>query len=155
MIEIIRRRRNVWAGEQNVCFGQFIVYIIPSGFPSVLVSDNFFVESYFHTFLSKSDMVVPKAPQDYRQLHFSHLYWVPPFISLFPSSLITGFTNHLYSLISAVALIALLFFLIVTVMCLVFSWLGRWRLLGFLGGGMLFGSSFWLYNFVLRRPFCT
>jgi hypothetical protein len=28
MIEIIRRRRNVWAGEQNVCFGQFIVYIM-------------------------------------------------------------------------------------------------------------------------------
>jgi hypothetical protein len=57
MIEIIRRRRNVWAGEQNVCFGQFIVYIIPSGFPSVLASDNFFVESYFHTFLSKSDIM--------------------------------------------------------------------------------------------------
>jgi hypothetical protein len=48
MIEIIRRRRNVLAGEQNVCFGQFIVYIIPSGFPSVSVSDNF---SLNHTFI--------------------------------------------------------------------------------------------------------
>jgi hypothetical protein len=62
MIEIIRRRRNVWAGEQNVCFGQFIVYIIPSGFPSVSVSDNFFVESYFHTFLSKSDTSLVQEP---------------------------------------------------------------------------------------------
>jgi hypothetical protein len=47
MIEIIRRQQNIWAGEQNVCFGQSIMYIIPSGFPSVLESIIFLVELYF------------------------------------------------------------------------------------------------------------
>jgi hypothetical protein len=54
MIEIIRRRRNVWAGEQNVCFGQSIMYIIPSGFPSVLESIIFLVELYFSYFFTRN-----------------------------------------------------------------------------------------------------
>jgi hypothetical protein len=48
--------------------------------------------------------------------------------SLFSSTLLSGFTYRLYSLISAAADIALLFILFWFLLCvLVFSWLGHWR----------------------------
>jgi hypothetical protein len=79
-----------------------------------------------------------------------------PFSTLFTCSLITGFTNLLYSLILAAAPIALLFLLL---KCLPywsgFFLAGLMVVTGFLWWWDISRSSFWLYNLVLRRPFCT